>query len=967
MARWGVEALARVIAEGGSGVSGRPAHNVTVLVVPRATLASENGTDGTASEAEIERVRVWAESSAAVFECLTRGELAVVARVVVLPHVSVCRLSRGATGLADLEQGFAPRLALQDAMFAEYAQTDTFMLVYETGDRAINELFWSQSGLSELLPYQLDGDGAQRGNVQLPLHMALTDDVPGAFVRELFHALETNIGFGPRWAWLPRNRHKVPEWHGDGELDYFAWRMQRVVEEYGARNINWRLRYPLRLSTTTFDANRVVAERCSLAELRAASELAFKAKEALDAGRALDAIAAAREALSHNADQADALFVLLKLAGTSEAAAVVTALKDDELSAWAEALLRIRPESAEAYEARARVLLRRNDLALPGHQRQSGMHREAIDRAALYPPVAVAALADIERLAADASLPPHAAPFVRLPAEPLHELHVDVVFYDLLLAQHFAGKSVDGVALRGGEWSHALLFLDLARAELRARNEARADVLFERALRLAPNTDSMLREHATRLYARGLFAEAIVELERALDLRPHSCGACFLLARCVLRAHGDLGRATRYFAASVIRGQRAPSECADSLSSYASSADDLPLERRLELFAAAQSWDPRCSAVYWRRAWVLRGADRRDEARDDMLLASQLGHDRAPDSLRQLYKITDVPPLDADALGLNAPSALFGLDAPPASLLARLRPTATPERRIRVGVYNLKHNDHAFYMRKFIDPAPDLDVEFFGPAELLAGDVFTRIDVFVNPGGMAPEYFKPIGDTGAALVRSFVERGGGFVGICAGAFLAATPTQYALVRGDEVFDRQHWRRGVGDVQIRFTALGRRLLEPQLAPLLVHHTDGVTAAPLCGDEGATLTLRYANGPLLRPLPADAAQGPALEPLAYFVTGLAENGAPDVQAGQLAIGITTFGRGRVLACSPHPEYFDGDEGILAQAVRAVAPSDGVTSVASSTSLGLSSPPPSAHSSSSSSSASPARRGISSLSLG
>ncbi len=58
-------------------------------------------------------------------------------------------------------------------------------------------------------------------------------------------------------------------------------------------------------------------------------------------------------------------------------------------------------------------------------------------------------------------------------------------------------------------------------------------------------------------------------------------------------------------------------------------------------------------------------------------------------------------------------------------------------------------------------------------AEGLAG-----IEVLVIPGGWAPYQLDALGEDGPGVIRDFVKRGGRYLGICAGAYLAADEVEY---------------------------------------------------------------------------------------------------------------------------------------------------------------------------------------------
>ncbi len=66
-----------------------------------------------------------------------------------------------------------------------------------------------------------------------------------------------------------------------------------------------------------------------------------------------------------------------------------------------------------------------------------------------------------------------------------------------------------------------------------------------------------------------------------------------------------------------------------------------------------------------------------------------------------------------------------------------------------------------------------LSVKFLGPADLKAGaKEFQDAAVWIQPGGNAIDAAEALGEKGLKWIRQFVKNGGGYVGFCAGAFLA---------------------------------------------------------------------------------------------------------------------------------------------------------------------------------------------------
>ncbi|MDE0892958.1 MAG: BPL-N domain-containing protein [Planctomycetota bacterium] len=179
------------------------------------------------------------------------------------------------------------------------------------------------------------------------------------------------------------------------------------------------------------------------------------------------------------------------------------------------------------------------------------------------------------------------------------------------------------------------------------------------------------------------------------------------------------------------------------------------------------------------------------------------------------------------------------------------------------------------------------------PEEMAAG-ALGSFDVVLFPGGMASHQFDALGAEGREAVVSFVRNGGGYVGICAGAYMAASaPYQWGLSLLDAgIIDHDHWARGIGPVEVELSPLGLELF---------------------GDFHGRQILHYGQGPIVAP--ALRPEVPDYEVLAWYRSGIGENGAdPEVMVGTPAIIRGSFGKGRVLASSGHAEWSSGLESFL-----------------------------------------------------
>jgi putative intracellular protease/amidase len=183
-----------------------------------------------------------------------------------------------------------------------------------------------------------------------------------------------------------------------------------------------------------------------------------------------------------------------------------------------------------------------------------------------------------------------------------------------------------------------------------------------------------------------------------------------------------------------------------------------------------------------------------------------------------------------------------------------------------------------------------------GAEEIAAGSL-AEFDVVVFPGGSGSKQAAAIGEQGREQLRQFLERGGGYLGICAGAYLCTSGFDWGLKVLDAKTVSPKWQRGVGMLQMELTPAGRDVL---------------------GDHPASLEVRYHNGPVITRAELDAV--PDYEVWAYYRTEVAKNNSPaGVMVDSPAIAAGRFGRGRVLFVSPHPEQSPGLEGLVRRGVR------------------------------------------------
>jgi glutamine amidotransferase-like uncharacterized protein len=211
------------------------------------------------------------------------------------------------------------------------------------------------------------------------------------------------------------------------------------------------------------------------------------------------------------------------------------------------------------------------------------------------------------------------------------------------------------------------------------------------------------------------------------------------------------------------------------------------------------------------------------------------------------------------------------------------------EERIRVAVYDdrgsVSSSGHGpAWLQSQLSADPRLSVELIGQPEVIGG-VLEQADVIVFGGGSSSSQAGGLQASGRDAVRDFVHRGGGYVGICAGAFLASQP------------------RG------RYDYLG-------LLPVRSRSNSGSFITPLkwasspIGPERQE-DCKYSNGPLLYPVESDS----DVEVWSRFESGAED----DDLADKPAVIAGAYGRGNVVIFSPHCERFPSQTTLFPDAVR------------------------------------------------
>lgn len=183
-------------------------------------------------------------------------------------------------------------------------------------------------------------------------------------------------------------------------------------------------------------------------------------------------------------------------------------------------------------------------------------------------------------------------------------------------------------------------------------------------------------------------------------------------------------------------------------------------------------------------------------------------------------------------------------------------------------------------------------------AEEVRETELANVDIFIIGGGSGSAFNRSLGPDGGKIVREFVRNGGGALASCAGGYSFAIgqkeELKYISIAHAEIFDAQdgRWARGKGNVEI--------------APADKHYR--------------SLTMFYANGPLWTIGKRHGSDRTVA--LARFVGDVKKEGVEGgVMPGTPAILGGTFGSGRFVLFSAHPEFYKsmGNQPLVADAAR------------------------------------------------
>jgi glutamine amidotransferase-like uncharacterized protein len=226
---------------------------------------------------------------------------------------------------------------------------------------------------------------------------------------------------------------------------------------------------------------------------------------------------------------------------------------------------------------------------------------------------------------------------------------------------------------------------------------------------------------------------------------------------------------------------------------------------------------------------------------------------------------------------------------------------------IRVGVFNGDGGgtERATHYEAIMRMDPDIRVISLNAIHI-RDDFLEVLDVLCFTGGNDVTMSRSLGDIGRDKVKEFVAKGGGYVGFCAGAYLAAcnedgSHHKLGMVNTEQVQSSGNWNGGQALVRLQLTEQGKSLFPECKKQEFVH-------------------MHYDQGILF--IPSNKPGLGSYESLMTFVSDVRPNRSVDSMPGKTALVRAKYGMGTLVLCSPHPELTPGVEWMLPRMVRMAA---------------------------------------------
>ena len=182
---------------------------------------------------------------------------------------------------------------------------------------------------------------------------------------------------------------------------------------------------------------------------------------------------------------------------------------------------------------------------------------------------------------------------------------------------------------------------------------------------------------------------------------------------------------------------------------------------------------------------------------------------------------------------------------------------------------------------RLVNESPELELHLVDAKGVQSG-ALDGMDMLLMPGGSSDREYKALGSNGVERLDAFLRNGGGYLGLCAGC---------AVVMDEKSRARMiPWKWSGSTPGTLFPAI--KINEKGAAALVI--------------KSGTMPVRYHGGPLMWSS-TNVFEGVNTEQWATFDAEGSMKGRHKVKMyGAAAIVGGTYGKGKIVACTVHPEY-------------------------------------------------------------
>lgn len=184
--------------------------------------------------------------------------------------------------------------------------------------------------------------------------------------------------------------------------------------------------------------------------------------------------------------------------------------------------------------------------------------------------------------------------------------------------------------------------------------------------------------------------------------------------------------------------------------------------------------------------------------------------------------------------------------------------------------------------KTLLENSNNVDLKIITANDIRNGALNDR-EIVLFGGGSGSAQGKDLKESGREIIKTWINNGGNYIGICGGSYLALQGSEefnkLGMVAGKNFGD--YWQRGIGTSELQT------------------------------NDNQQIFLHYENGPVF-----DKLEVPGLPPfvsLATFVSDYyvkSKGTLPGEMPGKPAIVISQYGKGKVLLFSPNPLIDDGN---------------------------------------------------------